>query len=811
MPQIRLNFFIWDILSKTRIKIGKMFMIKKMLFILILFMSVFITGCSAPIPKPVKIKVSSTKIEYLKEVKPILDKRCVTCHSCYNSPCQAKYSSFEGIDRGASKLAVYDALRLNAMKPTRLFIDAKSTQEWRQKDFFSLTHKFDTNASYNDSIMIQMLYDKKIHPEIVGSYKPEQDTLICPKNPKEMGKYLEDKPKHGMPYGMPAIKDAEYNTLAQWLAQGAKGPTQKEQEALVSPSHNAKASIVKWESFLNKKDAKHVMSARYLYEHLFLAHVHFTSTQREFYRLVRSSTASPEKVNEIPTVRPFDKPDRDKFYYRFEKIHATIVHKTHMVVELNASKLARFKELFIEVTWAEKPHVMSYDTNISANPFLAFAQIPVRSRYQFLLDNAHYVVMNFIRGPVCRGQIALNVIHDHFWVMFQDPEYDISVLHPEFLLKEAKNLSMPIETSTQKLLQTFSDKYRDGYRQYFADKEKLIRKEFPEGQDMQAIWRGNTKDDSPLLTIYRHFDSASVHHGALGSLPRTAWVIDYPQFERIYYSLVAGYDVFGNISHQTNIRRYMDFLRVEGELNFLTYMPKKERLKMFKSWYINDGDVEDLENIEIQNNGEKIVYKTSFAKSEFFENIVKHHLNKMTNIKLDKLNYFNEYMKVPKMPKKLKTLTDVENAVRSLTVEGTGFLKVVTDSNVNTMTIRLIMPDKTSKVYTLVINRWHDNVNSMFTESSTLNAVKDTIDFLPGFVGSYPNAFAVIDYTELADFFDIIDNYDGSLNDKKRFEHYYIGRSDKDFWQYYDWFEQYFKKVNPIGSGILDLNRYYYR
>ena len=786
-------------------------MIIKLLFIFSLFLAIFVTGCSAPIPQPIKVTISDKKINYLKEVKPILDKRCVTCHSCYNSPCQAKYSSFEGVDRGASKLAVYDALRLSAMKPTRLFIDAKSTKEWRKKEFFSLTQKFDTNESYNDSIMMHMLHDKKMHPEVIGSYKPEQDELICPRDLEEMGEYLEEKPNHGMPYGMPQVETNEYNTLSQWLAQGAEGPTAKEQKNLITPSTKADLKIKKWENFLNKKDAKHVMSARYLYEHLFLAHLHFSSTKREFYTIVRSKTPSPQAIDEIPTVRPFDNPKVKHFYYRLQKIHSTIVHKTHMVVELNDKKLHRINELFIKPKWTQKPHIMSYETKISANPFLLFAQIPVKSRYQFLLDNAHYTVMTFIRGPVCRGQIALNVIHDHFWIMFQDPLHDISVLHPEFLLKEAQNLSMPIETSSQKLLKTFSDDYRKKYLQYFKAKEKLIQSEFPNGQGKEAIWKGNNKEDAPLLSIYRHFDSASVHRGTIGQLPRTAWVIDYPQFERIYYSLVAGYDVFGNISHQTNIRRYMDFLRAEGELNFLSFMPKNRRLSMFKLWYLDDEDVEDFTTLPILNNGEKIVFRTDFPKSEFIENIVNYHVLKSTGIKLDSINYFNESTKIPNMPKEFKTLEDIKNGARSLTKAGTGFLKHITDSNVNTMTIRVILPDKTSKIFTLVINRWHNNVNSMLSEEDTLNSQKDTIDFIPGFIGSYPNAFVVVHYQDLHNFFDIIKKFDGSGAYIKKFEKYYIQRSDKDFWKYYDWFQDRFDKEEPITSGLFDLNRYYYR
>ena len=317
-------------------------------YLLFLILSFLFIGCSAPIPQAVKIEKSQKNISFLNDVKPILDKRCVTCHSCYNSPCQAKMSSFEGIDRGGSKIAVYDALRLKAINPTRLFIDAQSTPQWRNKGFFSLTQKFDANESYNDSIMIHMLHDKKIHPEVIGSYKPETDKLICPRNPQEMGEYLEDKPNHGMPYGFPAIKDKEYNTLAQWITQGANGPTPQEQSKLIASSKKVQKEIKKWEDFLNKEDPKHTLTARYLYEHLFLAHWHFKDTDtREFYKLVRSYTPAPKKIKVIPTLRPYDDPKVKKFYYRLQKIHATIVHKTHMLVEFDDIKLARIQALFI--------------------------------------------------------------------------------------------------------------------------------------------------------------------------------------------------------------------------------------------------------------------------------------------------------------------------------------------------------------------------------------------------------------------------------------------------------------------------------
>jgi hypothetical protein len=784
-------------------------MINKIIVLSILTLSSIFLGCSAPVPPPVKIELSNKKIDFIDDVKPILDKRCVTCHSCYNSPCQAKMSSFEGIDRGGSKLLVYDAMRLKAMDPTRLFIDAKTTKEWRKKDFYSLTQNFDANTSYNDSIMIHMLYDKKMHPEVVGSYRPETDELVCPRDKEEMGEYLEDKPNHGMPYGFPAIKDKEYNTLAQWLAQGAKGPTPTQQTKLTSPSINAQIQIDKWESFLNKDDAKHSVTARYLYEHLFLAHWYFPSAKGEFFELVRSKTPSPQKIDTIASIRPFDDPKVDKFYYRLQKIHSTIVHKTHMVVEFDDEKLSRIKELFIKPKWVQKPHHISYETKMSANPFVAYYQIPAKSRYQFLLDNSHYIVMTFIRGPVCRGQMALNVIHDHFWVMFKDPNYDISITNKEFILSQAKNLSMPIETSSQSVLETFSDDYREKYEKYFHAKEKLYATIYPKGQGVESIWRGNTPKDAPALTIYRHFDSASVHRGVIGKLPRTAWVIDYPQFERIYYALVAGYDVFGNISHQTNIRRYMDFLRLEGELNFLSYMPKEKRLPMLKSWYIGDDEIEDKKTLPTISRPTKVRYQTKFPKGEFIENIVDNHLLKSTKIKFDDINYFKEYETPPTMPTSFKNKQDLKNAARSLTAPGTGFLKEVTDNDVNTMFVKIILPNKKTIVTTIIVNRWHNNVNSLFGEDNRLNSTKDTIDFVRGYAGSYPNSFAVVNYKELPDFFDIIKNFDGSEKDKKRFAKYFISRSDKRFWQTYDWFQNDFNQKQPINSGLFDLNRYY--
>jgi hypothetical protein len=62
------------------------------------------------------------KVSFYKDIKPILDSRCVSCHGCYDAPCQLKLGSIEGIDRGATKQLVYDSTRLTAADPTPGFL-----------------------------------------------------------------------------------------------------------------------------------------------------------------------------------------------------------------------------------------------------------------------------------------------------------------------------------------------------------------------------------------------------------------------------------------------------------------------------------------------------------------------------------------------------------------------------------------------------------------------------------------------------------------------------------------------------------------
>jgi hypothetical protein len=778
-------------------------------FLFVLFIILFLSGCGGkPLP-PITVTAPVRGIDYVNEVQPILTRRCVVCHSCYNSPCQLKLDSFAGLDRGATKRPVYDSERLHVMDPTRLFIDANTTEEWRQKKFYSVTMSHSAAGS-NDSILLQLLSHKKFNPSVTGDYFSEKD-LTCVENKTELGTFLERHPNKGMPFGFPPLPENEFQLIAGWLAGGGHGPTAEQMEKMAQPSLGDIREIMKWETFLNKLDAKYAMTARYLYEHLFLSHIRFSAGDGgDFYELVRSTTGPNRPIEIIPSVRPYDDPGVARFWYRFRKIHSTIVHKTHMVFPLNDMVLARCYELFIEPKWDQEPNLIGYQKEVSAHPFLAFAQIPTRSRYQFLLDNAHYIIKTFIHGPVCKGQIALNVIHDHFWVMFLDPDHDLTTKDPSFLWQQRNNLRMPIEEGSDPgIFDYWTNKFHKAAIDFYRARQDLYAHENVNGLDFNALWKGNKPEDAPLLTIFRHFESASVHKGALGRLPRTMWVIDYPLLERIYYALVAGFDVFGNFSHQLGVRLYMDALRIEGEGNFLDFLPPKVREETLKEWY------KGLTFMDIGYFPTRmptgITYRTNDPKREFIEYFIREHIRKDTGIAFDPYNYLASGEQYPSLPKDYSTPAEYIQGFRAVSAPGIPFLQYFDDHNANNALIRIRLPDGSDQVISAVVHRWHDNVKFLIGEEIFQNPSKDQIDFFPGFIGSYPNYFFDVQKEDVPDFLSLLKGFTGSPEEMKRLDKYGLNRADPNFWEEYDWFQTRFNKEDPINSGLLDLNRYYHK
>ena len=768
-----------------------------------------ITADQATVEYDLVYSMPKETISYDKEVRPVLENRCVVCHGCYDAPCQLKLSSPEGIHRGANKKKVYDASRFSADEPTRLFIDAMTTEEWRQKDFATVLNEGDSSPVKNleNSVLYKMLRQKRLYPQArTGMLSDEFDLGLdraqtCP-TLEEFDEYAAKHPKGGMPFAMPNMNKDEYTTLVHWLAQGAPMPEDK------APSEVAARQIKQWETFINGSSNKQRLVGRYLYEHLFQAHLHFEGTaDREFYRLVRSTTAPGTPVDVIPTRRPYGDP-AGSVYYRLVRHQGSIVAKTHMVYELSSKRMQRYKELFIEPQY-EVASLPSYEPVVASNPIKTFADIPVKSRYKFLLDDARFFIEGFMKGPVCRGQTALNVIEDQFWVVFFDPEAEIMSLDDKALDAAADYLASPAELEDNFKVLSGKSHYKKLFDKYFAMKTANVKdfKAVDLDDAMSYIWTGDGKNPNAALTMFRHLDSASVNYGFIGDYPETAWVIDYSILERIHYLLVAGYDVYGNLGHQLNTRLYMDFLRTEGEDEFLAFLPAAKRTAIRDGWYqgIRKGDKDDEGDATSWLNQELVTgYKTDNPQIELYQHLER-HLGPMAGDG----DYINRCTSDKCKPKVNENILRADKAMQQAAKMDGPIVEYLPDDAF----VRVMMGGKPEDdlAYSMISNKAYKSVSSMFdkeTLASRRDYTYDTQTVVRWLEGAYPDFFYVVELDDIEKF---VTEY-SALENRQQYEafvaQYGLRRTSLEFWSHADWFNQQYAREQPRLSGIFDLNRY---
>jgi hypothetical protein len=283
------------------------------------------------------------------------------------------------------------------------------------------------------------------------------------------------------------------------------------------------------------------------------------------------------------------------------------------------------------------------------------------------------------------------------------------------------------------------------------------------------------------------------------------WVIDYPLLERIYYALVAGFDVYGTLGHQLAIRLYMDTLRVEGQTYFLDFMPQEVRHDMMQSWY-QDVKFKDIHTF-LGMMSTKIDFKTKDMKQEFIEEIVNNQILPETGITFDAINYNPDGGEPPDLTKH-NTLEDYLQQLDAALKPPSSLLIHFHGQNTNLAYLRIKRNDGNDFVASMIVNRWHNNVTHLFGEGKALDPKKDSVDFVPGFVGSYPNYFFVVEEDDFLQFLNQVANYHDTKQDKINLKEYAINRAEKDFWEHYDWFQKRFNKSQPVHSGLFDLNRY---
>ncbi len=734
---------------------------------------------------------------YNNQIKPILENRCVVCHGCYDAPCQLKMSSPEGIMRGASKELVYNGTRILASEPSRLGIDAQTTEQWRAKHFFPVVNEQNQSPQVNltNSLLLQVLNLKQQHPLPDDKILKQEFSFgldrpqVCP-TPKEYKAYSESYPLWGMPYALPALTANEHDAIKNWVENGAvmSLPTQLPE--------SIRKQVTQWETFFNQSDNKHQLTSRYVYEHIYLANLYFDdtplfqglnpkSTPKVYFKLVRSKTPPGLPIQPISTRRPYDKPEVDTFYYRLMRNDASIVAKVHMPYRLNQQRLDWIKSLFIEPNYQVNT-LPAYTPEVAANPFITFHDLPVGSRYRFMLEEAQFIIQGFIKGPVCRGQVALNVIDDHFWVAFVNPEFQQSQALAEFLAEQSENLRLPGEDESNSGIATNWLKYSLLHNEFLKAKKQAIEEKLLTRTklDLGLIWDGHKTNPNAALTIFRHFDSSSVVQGWVGQAPKTAWLISYPLLERIHYLLVAEFDVYGNIGHQLMTRLYMDFLRMEGESNFLTLLPKQERKRLTEYWYRDTSE-------RVKNH----LYHSE--QSSIADPDITYHSAQP----IDELYELMQKQLWPAMNKRhLLQGEDHSQLVHINSIKGHA-ASIMPE-------VSLLYDEKHNQVFTLIRNSGHTNLTGLLYEEENRLVEEDYLTLVPGIVAAYPSAFYRIKASQNAsDFVQSISLLKSEKDYERLLDEFGVRRTDKHFWLFSDDMHNWFKMDDPLNAGLLDYNR----
>ncbi len=838
-------------------------------------------GANATLAKSEQFTLE-TEDRYLSKIQPIFNNRCITCHSCFNSPCQLNMTSFAGVDRGAIQDDIYEKREVGNKSPTRLGVDVPQsydwetiTGRWRENKFVGAhgTYGFfpivnrtpqDPSARLASSILAQLIALKSEyssqHSLTEQFNKPfaAEQSRICPINSKsampvsdQLRSYQNNLPWAGMPYGFPKLSPEETSEIFNWIKEGAKPPVFNATYQLSKPSKPA--TVQEWESFLNQGDFSHRITARYIYEHLFLAHVYFDEMPGEFFRLIRAHCDNDGgNCHELPTRRPTDDPKSSEYYfensaysifYKFQKVTSAIVHKAHIPFQLNTAKLDKWKKMFIEQI-NNKKNFPAYGNETGGNPFLTFKEIPPKSRYQFLIDDSYFFINSFIKGPVCRGSEALSVIDDHFWVFFIKPDSDVTLQHPEFFADAGDNLAVPASDGNDwTLIELFKQKRRSSR----SIKKDYLNKYLKSGFSLQDIWTGEGDNPNAVLTIYRHQDSASVSRGALGEIPKTMWMLDYPIFEDIYYNLVGTYDVYAPIVHAVKTRLHMDASRFNSQDMYLGFLPAKFRMTT-RAGFSRDRNLNLLDKVPTcsilpaelcafysQSAGtmRDIVYPYSGPEVDSqiaisdSENPQGELAEKILNYLPEKVTHFtSEHINKKKTDAERGSLaqfsrrTDLKFSEVENILSVIGGKKGIFASYLPELSFVQIVDSDNLTVawYTMIHNRERYNVaffEQIAPERDRLWPERDSVNFVKGFVGSYANAIYSVPLKRLPEFVGDINSLRDTLASfQKLNKKFLVSRHNPNFWKYFDNMS-YFSKQQGITAqsdkfegSLTDLNRY---
>ncbi len=305
---------------------------------------------------------------------------------------------------------------------------------------------------------------------------------------------------------------------------------------------------------------------------------------------------------------------------------------------------------------------------------------------------------------------------------------------------------------------------------------------------LNTFWDGYGTNANAALTVFRHNDSATVVQGLVGTQPQTAWLIDYPILERIHYLLVAGFDVYGTASHQLMTRMYMDFLRMESEMNFLGFLPQEQRLAQVSEWYRGADRSVHAYLASYYEHGvlpPPFDFKTNDPKAELFRALQA----RMAKVLNHRYELQQSGLSAPSVAA-LARLDQVRGVAASIMPQ-TAIIKV-----------------NDHGLLTLLSNSAYSNVSSILNSEGNRLPDEDTLTIANGVTGAYPNIFLQVSEAEIPELVAKIEGLRSEADYSALLDRFGIRRTDQRFWAVSDQVSADYQNAELISHGVLDYSRY---
>jgi hypothetical protein len=234
-------------------------------------------------------------------------------------------------------------------------------------------------------------------------------------------------------------------------------------------------------------------------------------------------------------------------------------------------------------------------------------------------------------------------------------------------------------------------------------------------------------------------------------------------------------------------RLYMDFLRMEGEANYLSLLPSKRRVELASWWYrgvSTSARKRVMSELLGSNTQPTIHYRSAEPEVELdaaLEQRVSGVLAHSYDLKQDAIGA------------QLHELEGMRGAPATSMPE-ISFLEIDTGND-------------NARYFSVLRDSAHSNVAELFDEKDRRLTDEDSLRVVPGFLGAYPNAIFHLRASEVPQFV-------SSLAAVKRPSDYTalrarfgVLRYSQQFWPASDRLHAAYRDIEPLTSGSFDYNR----